>query len=246
MKRIVVVFSLILQIGALVALALDPKVKIEPPDLAKIKTAVNDEKSPYYYPTLLSKFMSNDTVMGNEDFRHFYYGALFQEDYDPYRKPLDEERLAQIQPLYYQTEHTDAEKKAMLSYAEDALKDNPLDLVQLKNKIYVLEKQQKVNLAKIWKNKLNHLLFVIASSGSGQSQDSPWVVVYPRHEFDVFNIYGRTVVKQEYELPHHDHLQVDKKGEETPEDYYFDLGPILEQYYMKHPSEYLDEAPQDN
>lgn len=222
-------------------LASEPRVKIDPPDLDKIKAETTNPNSKYYYPKLLKSFMNNDSVMQNEDFRYFYYGALYQEDYDPYRGPVDEVRLAKLQPLYYKTGHSDAEKKAMLKYAEDALKDNPLDLVQLKNKIYVLEQEQKVNLAKIWKNKLNHLLYVIASSGTGISKDSPWIVVYPRHEFDIFNIYGRAVQKQEYELPHHDHVMVDSKSEESQE-YYFDLGPVLEQYYKKHPSEYSDEG----
>lgn len=218
------------------AIAADPKVKVNPPDLEKIRKESTNEKSRYYYPRLLKQFMSNDTVMQNDDFMYFYYGTLFQEDFDPYRPQVDSVRLKEIEGLYYKTEHTHAEEKTMLRYAEEAILDNPLDLVQLKNKIYVLQKQRKDNLAKIWKNKLNHLLYVIASSGTGRSKESPWVVVYPRHEFDVFNISGMKVVTQEYEYPHFDHITA---GTEThaAEDYYFDLGPLLEQYYMKHPSE---------
>lgn len=218
-----------------------PRVQIDPPDLNKIKSETTNPNSKYYYPKLLKSFMNNDTIMQNEDFRYFYYGALYQEDYDPYRGAMDEERLAKIQPLYYKSEHSDSEKKAILKYAEDALRDNPIDLVQLKNKVYVLEHEKKVNLAKIWKNKLNHLLYVIVSSGSGISKDSPWIVVYPRHEFDLFNMYGLSVQNQEYELPHHDHVTLEGKSGESQE-YFFDLGPVLEQYYLKHPSEYSDDS----
>ena len=55
------------------------------PDLEAIRTATIDETSQYYYPTLLKKFMANDTTMDDVDFQYFYYGAFFQEDYDPYR-----------------------------------------------------------------------------------------------------------------------------------------------------------------
>lgn len=240
MKRISVLISLCLAWAASIH-ASDPRVKIDPPDFDKIKAETINPNSKYYFPKLLKTFMNNDTTMQNEDYRYFYYGILYQEDYDPYRPPIDEERLAKITPLYYKDTHTEAERKAILKYAEDALKDNPVDIVQLKNKVYVLEQEKKVNLARIWKSKLNHLLYVIASSGTGISKDSPWVVVYPRQEFDLFNLYGRAVQKQEYELPHHDHVTVDSKNDE-PQEYYFDLGPVLEQYYLKHPSEYSDES----
>ena len=206
------------------------------PDLKAIQAATTDEHSQFYYPTLLKAFLRSDTTMTSTEYQYFYYGTLFQEDFDPYRPPVDSAKLSEIQALYYKTEHTNAEEKAMLRYAEESIQDNPLDLVQLKNKIYVLQKQRKDNLAKIWKNKLNHLLYVIASSGTGRSKESPWVVVYPRHEFDVFNISGMKVLTQEYEFPHFDHITAGAENH-APEDYYFDLGPLLEQYYMKHPSE---------
>lgn len=239
MKRFRMILSLLLGVVAFTASASEPKVKINPPDLEKIKKESTSERSRYYYPRLLKQFMSNDTVMQNDDFMYFYYGTLFQEDFDPYRPPADTVRLKEIEDLYYKTEHTNAEEKAMLRYAEEAIQDNPVNLVQLKNKIYVLQKQRKDNLAKIWKNKLNHLIYVIASSGTGRSVESPWVVVYPRHEFDVFNIIGQKVQTQEYLPPHFDHVTVGKDAEST-EDYYFNLAPLLEQYYMKHPSEAED------
>lgn len=236
MKRtlLILIFSILL--GMLYAHALDRKIRITRPNLDSIRVESTNERSRFYYPRLLKKFMSNDTVMTNEEYRYFYYGTLFQEDYDPYRKSYDEERLEQIQELYYKDSHNNEEKDIMLDYAKEALADNPVDLVQLKNLIYVYEKKRKDNLAKIWKNKLNHLLYVIVSSGEGHSTESPLVVVYPRHEFDLFNIYGQQVLSQEYELPHYDHLKVGKSTDKA-EEYYFDLGPLLEQYYRKHPSE---------
>lgn len=236
MKIFRIIPALVIAVVTLSAAASEPKVKVNPPDLEKIRKESINEKSRYYYPRLLKQYMSNDTVMQNDDFMYFYYGTLFQEDFDPYRPTVDIDKLNEIQALYYKTEHTHAEEKAMLRYAEEALQDNPLDIVQLKNKIYVLQKQRKDNLAKIWKNKLNHLLYVIASSGTGRSKDSPWVVVYPRHEFDVFNISGMKVLTQEYEFPHFDHVTVGAENH-APEEYYFDFGPLLEQYYKKHPSE---------
>ncbi len=211
------------------------------PDLEAIRQASIDPQGRYYYPDLLKKFMSNDTAMDATDFEHFYYGALFQEDYDPYRPAYNQDELKALEPLYYRQSHTRAERDMMLRHAKAAIADNPLDLIQLKNLIFVYEQNKKVNLAKIWKNKLNHLLQTIATSGTGIDKENAWVVVYPRHEFDFLNIMGVPVQDTQFEPPYYEKVQVAKKTEKAPEAYYFNLQPILEQYYKKHPAEVTSE-----
>ena len=215
--------------------------KVEKPDLEKIKTESTDPDSRYYYPRLLKMFMSNDTVMTDDDYRYFYYGTLFQEDFDPYREPVDAERLNKIEPLYYKNEHTIAEKDMMMQYAQEELANNPVDLVQLKNLVYVYEKKAKVNLAKIWKHKLNHLLLTIASSGTGADTDNAWIVVYPRHEYDFLNLSGLTAQAQEFVPPYYERISVQPKSDKDPSAYYFDIHSLLEQYYLKHPGEMAEQ-----
>lgn len=207
------------------------------PDLEKIKAETTDPNSKHYYPKLLKMYMSNDTIMNAEDFESFYYGTLFQEDFNPYREAYDAEAIEAIKPLYYQNTHTRAELDRMKKYAEQALADNPLDLIQLKNLIFVYEKLGKVNLAKIWKNKLNHLLHTIASSGTGLDEENAWYVVYPRHEFDLLNITGIVVNNTEFVEPYYEKVSVTKKSDKDADAYYFNIRPVLEQYYLKHPSE---------
>ncbi len=218
------------------ALAAD-KPKVEPVDLAKVKKETTTPGSKFYYPKLLKMFMSNDTVMTNEDYRYFYYGALFQEDFDPYRATFDRDEYQRIEELYNKTDHTRAEKDAMQNYALAALRNNPLDLEQLRNLVYVYEKKQKVNLAKIWKNKLNHLLLTIASSGTGADAENAWIVVYPKHEYDFLNLSGIAVQAQEFVPPYYEHVTVQKKADKDADGYYFNIEALLEQYYLKHPSE---------
>lgn len=228
---------MILSVSALLYAWAIEKPEVHRPDLESIKAASIDPHSKYYYPKLLAEFMRNDTVMNNEDFQYFYYGTLFQEDYDPYRKAYDEEKLKEIEPLYYKSTHTRAERDVMQKYATAAIQDNPIDLQQLKNLIFVYEQNKKVNLAKIWKNKLNHLLLTIASSGTGLDAENAWIVVYPRHEFDFLNISGIKVENTQFQEPYYEAVSVQKKKEDSPDTYYFNLQPILEQYYQKHPSE---------
>jgi hypothetical protein len=207
------------------------------PDLKAIELAVNDESSKYYYPELLKQFLSNDTIMTTEGYQYLYYGTFFQEDYDPYRASVDQKTLESLAPIYAKEKRTRDERQKMLNYAVKALADNPLDLRQLTNRVYVYEQNGKIDLAKIWQHKLNHLLLVIAASGTGLDSDNAWIVVYPQHEYDFLNISGYTATAQQFEPPQYDHIIVEQKTPNDPSGYYFDISEMLRQYFIKHPSE---------
>lgn len=211
------------------------------PDLENIRLRTTDPESPLYYGKLLDKFMRNDTTMTSEEFQAFYYGTLFQEDYDPYREAVNQALLAELGPIYAKEKRTRADREKMLDYAEQVLRDNPVDLRQLTNKIYVLEQNRKNDLARIWQYKLNHLLLVIAASGEGSSKESAWIVVYPQHEYDFLNLRGSTAVSNRFDPPGFDYIEASHKGGE-PTGYYFDISELLKQYFVKHPTE-LERTP---
>lgn len=207
-------------------------------DMELIKTESTNPDSKYYYPKLLRMFLSNDTVMTDEDYKYFYYGTMYQEDYDPYRPNPYKQELEQTRPLYFKQENlTRTERAQIESLAKRSLENNPLDLSQLMYRVYVYEKNRKFNLAKIWKHKLDRLLMTIARSGKGDNQEDAWVVVYPSHEFEFFNIAGGSVISQDFEPPYYEKLKVRHKNSETTTEHYFNLRYLLEQYYAKHPDE---------
>ena len=213
------------------------KTDLGKPDLAAIEAASTDENSEYYYPKLLKEFMANDTVMNDVDFQYFYYGSLFQEDYDPYRPHPNPEAQERLAPLLIKNSWSRAERRQILDYAMEVLADNPVNLRQLSNRIFVYEQNGKHDLAKIWQNKLNHLLLVIASSGTGADPEHAWMVVYPQDEYDFLNLSGITVKEAKFEEPYYDYIIVNRKNDSSPEGYYFNISEILRQYYLKHPSE---------
>lgn len=213
------------------------------PNLDRIAAETCDENSEFYYPRLLQSFMANDTTMTSEQFQYFYYGTLFQEDYDPYRESPNPALLQELMPIYAKQRRTRADRAKMLDYAMQVLADNPVDLRQLTNRIYVYEQNGKYDLAKIWQYKLNHLLLVIAASGTGVDADNAWIVVYPQHEYDFLNLSGRTASSQRFEPPYFDYILVSKRSENDPDGYYFNINELLHQYFIKHPSELsADEA----
>lgn len=207
------------------------------PDLDSIAKASVDENSKYYYPRLLKSFLSNDTTMTDEEFQYFYYGTLFQEDYDPYREAPNQTLFQELLPVYAKEKRTRADREKMLDYALQVIDDNPVDLRQLTNRIYVYEQNRKYDLAKIWQFKLNHLLLVIASSGSGTSPEEAFVIVYPQHEYDFLNLSGITASSQRFEPPYFDFITVNRTDPKKPEGYYFNISELLNQYFLKHPSE---------
>ena len=207
------------------------------PDLDAIARETTDENSKYYYPRLLKSFNANDTTMTAEEFQYFYYGTFFQEDYDPYREAPNQALLQELQPIYAKAKRTRSERIKMLDYAMQVLNDNPVDLRQLTNRIYVYEQNAKFDLAKIWQYKLNHLLLVIAASGTGSDAENAWTVVYPQQEYDFLNLSGITATGQHFEPPHYDYIMVEQRNDSDCEGYFFNIGEMLKQYFLKHPGE---------
>lgn len=215
------------------------------PDFEKIKAETTNPDSHYYYPKLLKEFMSNDTIMTDDDYHYFYYGTMFQEDYNPYRENPYQKEVEATKPLYFKQENlTKAECRQIEQLAQKSLDNNPLDLTQMTYRVYVYEKNRKFNHAKIWKKKLDSILLVIARSGTGESPEKARVVVYPINEFEFFNLSGGAVKSQEFQEPYYDKLEVVNRKSDKTTTNYFDLREMLEQYYLKHPEEQTpDDAP---
>ncbi len=213
------------------------KTKIEKPNLEAIKEAVNNPTSKYYYPKLMARYEVNETVMVLEDYRHLYYGYIFQEDYDPYRHSEFSEK---VEDLYYIKKHAKSQCDSIIKYAELSLKDNPFDLAQMSFLIYALREKRKNNLANIWQFRLNRLLETIYSSGTGIDTENAWYVIYPQHEYNLINFQGMVATGQEFIEPYYDYIQVGKTDEKSPDGYYFYIEPILEEYYRKFPEEVED------
>lgn len=203
-----------------------------PPDFDEIRREVQNPSSRYYYPKLMAEYERNETIMNLEDYRHLYYGAIFQEDFNPYRQS---EASRKNESLYYKNGHTRAELDSIISYAREALADNPFHLSQMNFLVYALRARGKVNLANIWQFRLNHLLEAIASSGTGLDKEHAWYVIDPRHEYNIINFQNAVVKEQTYEEPYFERMDVEKNNGKETATYYFNIRNLLEEYYRKFP-----------
>ena len=214
------------------------KVVIETPDLDKIKQETLDPASPYYFPKLKKKYESSDTVMTNDEYRHFYLGYMFQEDFDPYRVS---KYTSVTDNLRAKTSHTKEEIDTIRKYAELALADNPFDLRQMSFLVHVLKEKRKDMSAKIWEYRLEHLLGAIKSTGTGESIENAWYVISPMHEYDMVQLLGYEATDAQFIEPGYDYLTVmpdannKTRRDKLQSGFYFNIIVPQEQYDLKHP-----------
>lgn len=203
-------------------------------DLDRVKTETLNPKSAYYYPRLMEEFEDYDTTMTLEDYRHLYYGTMFREDYNPYRRSVYSDILT---PLTHKSTHSRAELDTLVKYTQLALLDTPFDLNQINFLIYALRAKGKYNLADIWQYRLNNLLKAIVSTGTGQDSAGAWYILYPRDEATIVNMgKGVSVLRPTFVEPYYDCLEVTDRQGKT-KSFYFNISPVLEQYNMKFPEE---------
>ncbi len=219
------------------------KITVSKPDLEEIRTSTLNPQSPYYFPRLMRKYENNDTTMTNDEYRHFYLGYMFQEDFDPYRVSP----YANItDDLRMKTSHTKEEIDTIRKYAQLALADNPFDLRQMSFLVHVLKEKRKDMSAKIWEYRLEHLLGAIKSTGTGENVENAWYVIYPMHEYDMVQLLGYEAVDANFIEPGYDYLKVipdesnKTKRDKSAQGFYFNIITPQEQYVLKHPDELED------
>ncbi len=210
------------------------KLKREKPDLEKIRLETLDKRSPYYYPRLMQEFQRNDTLMKIDKYRHLYLGYMFQEDYNPYRSSA---RYIKYNILDRSRKLTRQECDSVISYAEKALDDNPFNLGEMVMLINALREKGKTNLANVWQYKLNYLLMAIVSTGTGEDEENAWYVIEPQHEYVLLNMMDYSVADHVFYDPSYEYITVKDSNGKPRGGFYFNIGPLLKEYYRKHPDE---------
>lgn len=233
-----ILFSLMLLVLTALVVNAQYKFKVTEVDFDKIKQETLNPDSRYYYPKLVKSFKSNDTIMNFEAYRNLYYGFVFQEDYNPFRHN-DFEGKEEVEELYYKNPPlTREECDKIARYAEMALDDNLFDIDQLNYYIYALKEKKKYARAAVRQYRLDKLIAAIMSSGRG-TEDEPWVVISPDHEYAIVNFLGY-VAKDHQELDGGMDLikTVSDKDSKKTRDFYFDVSMMLQEAARKFPDDF--------
>ncbi|MDE6272080.1 MAG: DUF4919 domain-containing protein [Muribaculaceae bacterium] len=139
---------------------------------------------------------------------------------------------------------TDIYKRTLRELAtatELSLKDNPFDLRQMSVLVHASREMGNTMKAKIWEYRLEHILGAIKSTGSGETQDNAFYVIYPMHEYNMIQLLGYEPVSVDFPADGFDYIAVrpdadsKRKGTRSAKGFYFNVGPMTEQYELKHP-----------
>ena len=218
------------------------KFEVKKPDLEEIRRATLDPKNKtYYYPNLMELYEKSPEKLTSDQYRYLYLGYMFQEDYDPYRSsPYAEKMEALRDKQNYTKEEIDTIRK----YARLAYDDNPFDLRQISLLVRALQLSGKTTTADNYERRLENILGVIKSTGTGLDADNAWFVIYPVHEYDMVQLLGYQAVDIDYDEEGFDHLLVQPDGSvkinRPVSGFYFNVIMPQQQYELKHPEEMED------
>lgn len=225
-------FLSILTLSFLTALSQDTFVNDHTaPNQEQIKIATHDTSSQFFYSKLFERYHKGDTTLNLADYRHLYYGYIYQDNYRPlesmnYTDSITNTlapsiRDSSINPLVYDK---------LERYINKALIVEPFNMNYINFMIYIKSSINDIETAKIYSYKLKMIKETIFSSGTGLTKKSPWHVIYIKAEQDILNSLGvryskPIMVSRQIE---YFHLPIRNNGNRG---YYFDIGRV----YLKQP-----------
>lgn len=197
------------------------------PDNDRIRYETLDSSSPYYYPNLYYRYCEGDTTLTLEDYRHLYYGFVWQPEYKPFETPLAHDKILMI---LESDSLGEADFQEIIRLGKEAMEREPFDPSLVNFLVYAYGSIGDTLNERINYYRLEGILDAIRSSGTGLSEKSPWHIIYFSHVNDFLasanirckkeQIISRSVAY----LP----VLVKQKGVKG---YYFDFSRI----YMKRP-----------
>jgi hypothetical protein len=170
-----------------------------------IKTEISDSSSIFFYPKLVNRFQKQDTSLSNIEFKHLYYGNVFQANYYPYGA-TDKQLL--FTKAYKKNEGLAETERLGLA----VLNENPVNLDVLLKMVFLYNRAKDVEKATVFAKLYVSFLEVIYGSGTGEDCNNAFVVISVDDEYRITSDLGLTVVNQALEGSC-DHLVFSRKGQ---------------------------------
>jgi len=200
------------------------KNKPSAPNYRAIKTAIEDNNSNYFYPKLLERYQLNDTTLSIIEYRHLYFGYIFQENYDP------DWRCECIDTLvtYYRKEKLNTQDcDSIIKYASLCISKNPFDLRQLNMIGYAYHLKGQEDIAITYALKSAYLKEAIFSTGTGKKAKKALHVISVSHEYEIIKSLGLFSSGQELIGMKYDYMSIHKNPMNI-KGFYFNIEKIFE------------------
>lgn len=222
------IFSLLLSLFVFSALHAQ---EVDAPDYKRIRTEIQNVKGPNYYPTLMRRYMANDTTLSMEQYRALYYGYTLQEDFVPYQRVND--KLMEIRKRLIKEKGNTKYCPEAVSIAMAAIDDNPFDLLAISTLSFAYMQLKDTVSFRLWNDKQNSLLDAIASSGDGETIESAIHVTSIEHEYEILYRLGLKVEKDSLCNDQVEYIKV-KENTEDITGLYFNFGACRSVYRKRY------------
>lgn len=188
--------------------------EVEAPNYKEIRSTIQNAKGPNYYPTLMRRYLENDTTLTLEQYRNLYYGFSLQDDFVPYQ--------AIRQDLYTMRSNLVSSRGSAhhcpeaIRVAQTALDDNPFDLLAISTMAFAYLQLKDSLKFQLWDAKQNGLLDAIVSSGDGETPETAFHVINLEHEYEVLNRLGLKIEADSLVNDRVEYLRVKENAEDIP------------------------------
>ena len=205
--------------------------EVSAPDYKLIRQQIQNAKGPNYYPTLMRRYMANDTTLSMEQYRALYYGYTLQEDFVPYQQTSN--RLFEVRKALSKNKGNAKQCPEAVQVALTVLDDNPFDLMAISTLSFAYLQLRDTVSYHLWNDKQNSLLDAITSSGDGETEESAIHVISIEHEYEVLSRMGLTVDKDSLCSDQVEYIKVKDNAEEIP-GIYFNFGTCRSAYRRRY------------
>lgn len=156
-------------------------------DLDQIKQKTEDGSSPYYYPTLVERFVKGDTSLGTEALQCLYYGATFRD--------LEDNSISDRGMKFLK--HLRAEQyREAIPMGQAILKNNPIDIRTSFGMMICYDRLGIEDSTQLYAVRYYGLLHAISASGDGLTEETAMVVTKVPDEYEMLRAVGFASTEQ--------------------------------------------------
>lgn len=195
------------------------------PDYDLIKKDIQDESSSFYYPKLISRLKSYDTTLTKDEYRHLYYGYIYDKNYEPYWRSPYEKDLS----VYYRSEKIDEKDyDKIIDLATKSIDEFPFDLRQMNFIGYIYHLKGNEDMAKKVTRRFHGIIGAILSTGDGKICETGFHVISTSHEYVILNMF-RFQLKSQHLIGNGDCDYMELvKDQRNVDGIYFDIKKLFE------------------
>lgn len=161
--------------------------EVAAPDYITIKKNVIDKSSPLYFDKLFVRYNNADSTMTLEEKRHLYYGYSFTDEYSPYNRTDEENKLHKV----LQKENADKKDlEKIIEYTDAILKQYPFSLRMKEYRLYSFRELDRFAEAEKENAQAKIIIDAILSSGNGTEKENAFYVIKTSDEYEILSLLG--------------------------------------------------------